>query len=1029
MKKGEFDKTPKRKKATARIAAGRAGSSERKFQSFVLKQWNGVEIDPIVMEPLGDNAISIIGPSDLKGSIGRPFLVLQQVKSGLKEEYRMRRSAGYQDDPVLDIANEQVKLPANTILINMEGDISFAITDGPIHCILSSGVIALHLYDDIEAKVFITQLLLAGPEAQTVLSEFLPINGVNNQEQLSNYQGKLFKRFDINVHSLFRNRFSLNYRSYEFIAIFILYLKQGSSKGEFNQSHKGAKTINEFVEFVRKNEKEGYLKVQKDSYGFIHEQKDYLKYVNLDAIPSFIEEFRNDLDFLALFSGELFDYVLQQGALTDGKKGLGFSVIPQNLTKLLIGLADTRGHDVLNPFAGIGQVLTELRNQANYNLGYEENKLSRKIAKVRFKLYDVNPLYEKEDSFTGWLKDEEGDIANMERVIATPPFGKASNKITSDGKQVSAEQSIITNSIEAIGNSGKAVVLCSNGFGYRKGEDKLLREDLVMGGYINAVIQLPSKVLYDTSIPLIVLILQKASSISEPVKFIDASNLYSNEALVRIINYKAIVDLIENGQDNSLVRNVSFQEIIDQDFNLDPGRYFIRETNKKAGGRNVKLKELIQPLDIAKLEVNGPGRLVEEHYLPFNHMNFEVNYDDFDRVTLKGAYRALSESAILIGSRLIGKSLPGYYSGQHNLYLTDTIYAFTVVSNEVDIEFLLYFLSTDHALKTFETLKSGNTELSLKDILNLEVTLPDLPISQSISQQKLMVRMIEQERSSRGEQVRELREERNKLAHGQNRDWASIRHTTRQYLSGLLSNVKGTKRFMLNNAKLGVKLGTLYSKNLDRTLGDHLNFMENLVISMSKLIDDFDSPQLRGDKAPLIPFENLIEKARQELSRPDIFTFNKLIIDVDSFNMDGGQWLSGVRIHEVDFMELISNIVTNAIEHGFINSDRDYRMEMFLSMDSKNEFFELEIRNNGEAAPENFTQEDLVTRGEKSINSKGSGTGGSDIQRIISKYDMVLEWHNQPEHEFPISYIIKVLPGLFGDEELSGFKKPGENEI
>jgi type I restriction enzyme M protein len=48
----------------------------------------------------------------------------------------------------------------------------------------------------------------------------------------------------------------------------------------------------------------------------------------------------------------------------------------------------------------------------------------------------------------------------------------------------------------------------------------------------------------------------------------------------------------------------------------------------------------------------------------------------------------------------------------------------------------------------------------------------------------------------------------------------------------------------------------------------------------------------------------------------------------------------------------------------------------------------------------------LITRGEKTSDSKGSGTGGADIKELVEKYEGTFNLLNQENELFPVTYIL-----------------------
>ena len=237
-----------------------------------------------------------------------------------------------------------------------------------------------------------------------------------------------------------------------------------------------------------------------------------------------------------------------------------------------------------------------------------------------------------------------------------------------------------------------------------------------------------------------------------------------------------------------------------------------------------------------------------------------------------------------------------------------------------------------------------------------------------------------------------------------------MKHTFRQYLNALKSNVAGTKLFVQNNHEKGITLDTIYSKNLNKSFGDHLLGLEGTINSMSKLLSSFETSN--GDTlAKEHNLLELVEEAQNRFKNSELFQFEKVYFDIDSFafEYDDNSFIAPIiTIDEEDFYCIFSNIVSNAIDHGFNDASKKYSIRTAVTFDEREQMCILEVSNNGKAMPKDFTLKNLTTRGEKTTDSKGSGMGGADIKNILKKHDGKLEISNTETEEFTVTYIVSL---------------------
>jgi type I restriction enzyme M protein len=228
----------------------------------------------------------------------------------------------------------------------------------------------------------------------------------------------------------------------------------------------------------------------------------------------------------------------------------------------------------------------------------------------------------------------------------------------------------------------------------------------------------------------------------------------------------------------------------------------------------------------------------------------------------------------------------------------------------------------------------------------------------------------------------------------------------RNLLSPVVNNILGMKKFMLDGDNKSITPHSIYYPPQNITVEDHLDRTLKTVLNVSELLHDEYLAKTTVETHDLL---ELIEEAQSQLNRPDLFIFEKIDYDYDSFiqptNSNISELTPAIKINRIDFHVVFSNITQNAIEHGFKNENGNYSIRTYLTVEPG--YWILEVTNNGKPLPYGFSTKDIITRGQKSTNSRGLGIGGADIYAIMQKCNGIFELLNESDSEFPVKYILK----------------------
>lgn len=208
-----------------------------------------------------------------------------------------------------------------------------------------------------------------------------------------------------------------------------------------------------------------------------------------------------------------------------------------------------------------GDVLTG-RNKAVYRV-YASYKYS--------KIYTDNTLY----------------IRNMDTVVSNPPYSLKWDDVdryrTEDAfvkyalvPKSKADYAFVLRGLDTLNEDGTAVYILPHGVLFRGAGEGDIRRQLVNSKHIYAVIGLPEKLFFNTSIPVCILVLKKRRDTND-VLFIDAAKLYEKDGKQNIMTPYQIREIMGA---YAIRRNVdklshlaTLEEIKENGYNLNIPRY------------------------------------------------------------------------------------------------------------------------------------------------------------------------------------------------------------------------------------------------------------------------------------------------------------------------------------------------------------------------------------------------------------------------------------------------------------------------
>ncbi len=279
---------------------------------------------------------------------------------------------------------------------------------------------------------------------------------------------------------------------------------------------------------------------------------------------------------------------------------LGEFYTPGQISKLLASIADPRDNmTVLDPFCGTGGSLLECERYAKKHSDGHLSLFGQEIKDniwMHCRLSLIlngckDSIVANADSILYPAFVEDNNLKQFDRVISVPPFGKQKwgYEIAERDQysrfrygippKNSGDFAFLQYMIACLKNSGKGVMVSSEGILFRSGPDARIRKNIVQSDIIEAIILLPPGLFLNTGIPTIITVINmdKPEERRGLILFISADREYEEIKRQKILNddnIKKVVDAYRNYKDiEKFCRVVSLEEIKDNDYSLNFSLY------------------------------------------------------------------------------------------------------------------------------------------------------------------------------------------------------------------------------------------------------------------------------------------------------------------------------------------------------------------------------------------------------------------------------------------------------------------------
>ncbi len=657
---------------------------------------------------------------------------------------------------------------------------------------------------------------------------------------------------------------------------------------------------------------------------------------------------------------------------------------PVEFAQLASAMVDSNGKTIYNPFSGLMSFATSMKEYMSFT-GVERDSVIAEISKFRIHLADIQ---NKVDCIHGDAVDWTDDKYNI--IVSNPPFGLVMSA-KGESKPIKAEWLCLKKFEESTSSDGVLFTYVIPSVLYDSSRYKEIRHYITEKNYLDTVILLPANLLRPyTSISLVVILLKKNRSKGDSIKMIDASEMIKGDKKKPILDVEAIVNCIQNPDSDKRIC-VTQDEIRHNDYNWSVSKYLAPQNEIfPEGYKVVNLGEVVELIRGERHFKDSKGHLVQISGLATNVEDCIRTVDSFEISSdLRNATKIV-EPVVLLSSIRVLKPTYCNASPENPIFLHPNVVACRIIQDWVSPAYLCLELS-----RRFIHV-GGNfiPRISHSDLKSMKLAFPSIGEQRSVEEQNNLYK--EAVNNSKLAKVQELglQEIIEQMKTDYINEIRSRKHDMMPHLRQVSSACKNLDIYMMRKDDMsekefmeGIKEEIVNQKRAIETLTTLLKvfsreeeFGTPEVINIDKFLGEF----CRSGKNYYVQYE------------PDYMALDEYGFDVPDFLIGGnegyedvGKYIENVNVFIApdDLVRLCSNIINNAVVHGFTDPSRtDYYINIILTIDNERDMYEITFSNNGTPFPKGFDKLRYGIRGEKAGKTAGSGEGGHTVKSIVEHY-------------------------------------------
>ncbi len=485
--------------------------------------------------------------------------------------------------------------------------------------------------------------------------------------------------------------------------------------------------------------------------------------------------------------GDAYEYLIKQFAADAGKKG-GEFYTPREVERVIMGILKPHQKDhIYDPTVGSGGFLLEaydyLKQKSGekiaktlYLYGQEQNLATFAIAKINMFLHGLDSAdIRRGDTLANpQFLNQQGNLQTFDIVVANPPysikdweyeafktkFGRLEGYDAPPDKN--ADYAFVLHIIKSMNQNGRAGIVLPHGVLFRGGAEGRIREQILKNDLIDAVIALPSKLFYGTTIPAVILILNtnKPENHKGKILIIDAEKDFSegkNQNSLRTQDIQKIIKTYDTYTDKAnYAKVVHLTEIKDKDYILKTKLYISSDIEDQILDISQSKKDLNKSENLYTNALKNNWEVFNDILVDLTNRkgwtkttlgeiadikNGKTNSQDavdngeyplFDRsIIIKRSNKYLFDKTAIILPGEGAEFIPRYYSGKFDLH--QRAYAISTKNKDVDPLYLFYFIFANRNFFADNAVGSTVKSLRLPIIYSMPISIPPLKEQKDIA--------------------------------------------------------------------------------------------------------------------------------------------------------------------------------------------------------------------------------------------------------------------------------------------------------
>lgn len=705
---------------------------------------------------------------------------------------------------------------------------------------------------------------------------------------------------------------------------------------------------------------------------------------------------------IATFSDERFSEFYLNLILKFSEKSylLGQYSSPVSLSQLIAGLANlVPFKKVYNPATGIGTFPVYIKRLINgkefYFLGEEINPDIYLLGVMNLIINGINTdKFALKDTLISRLEPDDFDL-----IICNPPFMANFDEHEwprlpkSKKSHLQFLEYIISNL-----NSKRAIILMPENFFFSKSNIEVqIKRSILGNNLLEGIISLPPGIMLPYSLIKTSLLILNGNKKTGLSYFIDADNKLFNadpekktisidtEKLLSLLNEVLTknelitdVELVNEPSVKYSSQIIALQKVNQNETNLSVRRLLIQEPEGKFENPNrIQLREI--------MEIKS-NRLVSSKAKYVNIRDLNSNFYDYmlktELLTPQSKPGTLIENEAIFMGSIAHSYKPTFFDGSEPVLVSPNIYVLTLrekFKDKIDPEYLIYELASKTFTENLNSVAVGATTLtriSRNDLLNISIYLPDL------KEQRLILDTKKEALYNAKITDAEILADNIGLTAKRDLDYLGfLEHELNNVAGGVNNYIIVLKSFLkTQNIEIDTKVSGRKNSStvkevfeyIERNMAD----IKNLLANISKIFD------ITNTRLNLIE-TNFKVYINEECSKQnDIINDFTILIGIDdNFNIEKD---ISIFVDQDLFSLVIRNFLVNSVKHGYDTEDKNKTIVFNLTQDE--DFFYLNLINNGRPFPESFPPDSFAEFGKRGGTTQGSGLGGFIMAEIAGKH-------------------------------------------